>query len=351
MSKRKENPSNNDNEVSNEEPPKKKMKRSGTMNETILEAERFLDNTDDLDLLESSSTGYGIVTRSRSRSRSPRRPKNRNEEILMEAKGFLGDDKKLLKKKGRQTRSTSRGRRKSPARRKSPSKKRTKSKSPATRKGRSKSPKKTSKNNKNNNLNDDIITNIDNNNDNNNNIAKNGKETEIDGGELSNVLEYYSNKTALNQGNIVLTEENGTKSIVWTLSNFSNTLERVYSPEFKLDGITDESKDIKWNLLFFKKGNKRCGREGNMSVYLNVKNWAKLEKGEICTVNIFFTIVNQTNRANSLIRYRIKNHLYEKKPGATRDWGFGAFHPISSLNNDGIIVDDKIIIQADISSS
>ncbi|XP_049354814.1 ubiquitin C-terminal hydrolase 12-like [Solanum verrucosum] len=120
----------------------------------------------------------------------------------------------------------------------------------------------------------------------------------------------------------------------WTIDNFSRLNVKNYSDVFDIGGY-------KWRILIFPKGN----NVDYLSIFLDVADAATLPTGWSRHAKFSLAVVDQIHGKFTL--RKDSQHLFTAEES---DRGFAMFLPPTELNDPGkgFLVDDKIIIEADI---
>ncbi|KAK7256510.1 hypothetical protein RIF29_29961 [Crotalaria pallida] len=132
------------------------------------------------------------------------------------------------------------------------------------------------------------------------------------------------------------TREEVFEKFTWTVKNFSKlNTNRLYSENFFIGGHP-------WRILIYPKGN----NVNYFSVYLDAGDTANLPYGWTRFAKFKLILINKVH--SEMTKTKETAHRFNAREN---DWGFTTFMPLNELRdpNQGFIVDDNCIIEAEIS--
>ncbi|CAN1133795.1 Ubiquitin C-terminal hydrolase 13 [Linum perenne] len=128
-----------------------------------------------------------------------------------------------------------------------------------------------------------------------------------------------------------------TKKFTWRIENFLKLSETtVNSDSFLVGGH-------KWRVLVYPKGNK----VDYLSVYLDFVDPKMMPDGWSVPADFSFTLVDQLGGTSSVKKIISTTHSFTARED---DWGFTSFIPIIDLSQKGYIVNDTLIIEAEVTT-
>ncbi|CAN1814996.1 Ubiquitin C-terminal hydrolase 13 [Linum perenne] len=129
-----------------------------------------------------------------------------------------------------------------------------------------------------------------------------------------------------------------TKKFTWRIEGFSKLKEtKLYSKTFLAGGHN-------WRILVYPKRNK----VDHLSVYLNFADKEKtMSSGRSVEADIIFTLVGQLTGSSS-VRMSFTKKLDQDTTGSA--WGYTSFIPIGDLYQKGYLVNDTLILEAEVST-
>lgn len=123
----------------------------------------------------------------------------------------------------------------------------------------------------------------------------------------------------------------------WKLTGWSRLDEKEWSERFHIAGRD-------WRIMLFPRGNyQQSSNSGSVSLYLQLSDVDKEEAGWGMTADFKLRLINQVDENKSQSKEAV--HTFTT---SASDWGFGSFRSVKDVESQGFLVDDTIILQAEI---